>query len=164
MPTYTHTIESLVPDGPDPYRWTADQNYTGTGDYDGPAEQYARRVLNRYLADVASDAELIVGEPGSAPVFPTRVMVWAGTRQGSADEALAELHAAGVYTGAAPGGVVGSFVIRVGDDSPTPVMGRVTSRVDDELVAVAWGAEQDKTDPVTSTEAIDDLYPIQGRR
>ena len=162
MPTYTHKIECLVQDGPDPYRWTADWNYTGTGDYDGTAEQYARRMLNRYLADVASDAELIVGEPGSAPAFPTRVMVWAGTRQGSADEAAAELHAGNDPDAA--GGVVGSFVIRIGGGAAAPVVGRVTGRVDDELVAVAWGDEQDKTDPVTSTEAIDDLYPIQGRR
>ena len=93
MPTYAHVVEYLETYGDGRQGWVADANYTGTGESPGTAAQYARRVLNRYLADVASDAELPVGSPGSWPICATRIRVWDGSGQRAAELAAEELYA-----------------------------------------------------------------------
>lgn len=62
--------------------------------------------------------------------------------------------------GPAPG-VVGTIVARSSDDSPVPLTGRVTGRIDEETVSVAWGSEQDADYPREHTEFIDELRPIR---
>jgi hypothetical protein len=107
MPTYTHTIESLETDGAGCGRWAAEPNYTGivTGGYNGTARQYARRMLNRYLADVASDAGLPVGAPGSEPCCPTRILVW---EKGATGMAAVELRAGVIPVSAGRGNAADS--------------------------------------------------------
>jgi hypothetical protein len=60
-------------------------------------------------------------------------------------------------------GIVGMIVIRLGDDTPCPLTGRVTDRIDEEWVRVAWGAEQHEADPRSRVEPFDDLSPFPGR-
>jgi hypothetical protein len=58
-------------------------------------------------------------------------------------------------------GIVNQIVISTWDDAPRPVTGRITSHVDEEWVRVAWGAEQDKPDPRTHMEPLDELSPVR---
>jgi hypothetical protein len=89
--TYTYAVESWVPDGPDHMAWVPDPGFTGTRDYPGTAAQLARRMLNGYIADVASDAGLPVGTPGAGPIAMTRVIVWRGHGRDKARNAAAVL-------------------------------------------------------------------------
>ena len=53
----------------------------------------------------------------------------------------------------------GTVVVRVHDDSPCPLTGRVVGRIDEDRVDVAWADEQYSDDPCTSAEWIDELTP-----
>ena len=54
-------------------------------------------------------------------------------------------------------GIVGTVVIRLGDDSPCPLTGLVTGQVDEDRYEVAWGDEQHRDEPRTRVEYFDEL-------
>lgn len=61
-------------------------------------------------------------------------------------------------------GIVGDLVVRVADDSPVPLTGRVISLGEFAgTVMVAWGDQRDATIPRTVTEAYDGLVPAPGK-
>jgi hypothetical protein len=91
--TWTWVIESLVPVTP---RWRLsrpvsvwDRDRTATETISLEAGWVAEWVLRHYLADVAADAGLRPGEPGSGPCCPLRVTVWPGTEPGERAAAAA---------------------------------------------------------------------------
>jgi hypothetical protein len=60
-------------------------------------------------------------------------------------------------------GIVGTVVIRLGDDSLCPVTGRITGQIDEEHVEVAWADEQYSDKPRTRREPLDELTPFPSR-
>jgi hypothetical protein len=60
-------------------------------------------------------------------------------------------------------GIVGMIVVRLGDDSPCPVTGRVTGQIDEDLYEVAWADEQYSDNPRVTREYFDELSPFPGR-
>jgi len=81
MTVYTYAIESWTQDGSGRMSWVPDPDRTGMMKFTGTPAQLARRILNSYLADVASDAGLPVGLPGAGPAAMTRAVVWLGHEQ-----------------------------------------------------------------------------------
>lgn len=90
MPDYTYAVEYWDSRLRHP-AWVPQLGYTGTMEYPGEPAQLARRVLNGYIADVASDAGLPVGVPGSGPAAMTRVVVWRGSERDTARTAAVVL-------------------------------------------------------------------------
>lgn len=76
-PRYAYTFAVEVADNgylPPAVHATVDRS--GTARYAGSPVEFAQAVLDGYLADVAADAELALGEPGSGPCETLRVLVW----------------------------------------------------------------------------------------
>jgi hypothetical protein len=60
-------------------------------------------------------------------------------------------------------GIVGTVVIRLGDDSPCPLTGRVTGQIDEDRYEVAWADEQYSDNPRVTVEYLDELSSFPGR-
>lgn len=70
----------------------AEADRTGTGAWNGSADGYAAKQLACYLADVARDARVRPGVPGSMPCTPLRVIVWRGAEPLTLGQAAAVLY------------------------------------------------------------------------
>lgn len=128
---------------------------------DGEAPRYLRQDLAEALQQVLdltpepseedADAYLAAVDAGQLPA-------WQRDQRPLTETAAEQVARARVQHGSV------TIVARIWDDSPCPLTGRVTAELDSERVDVAWGDEQHKDNPQTSTEWRDELRPVSRNR